>query len=93
MKNILICLVILTSSCGGVNRAMMGTSEKDLIKQVSIEKNCSKDQIKVLDSHKTLGNATYSLMACGKKLCYSQVGSVLMECSQKDNILKKKRWW
>jgi hypothetical protein len=91
MKKLTVLIAMILISCGGLNRSMMGTTEKDLIKQVSIEQNCSKENIKVIDSHKSMGNATYALMVCGKRMCYTQVGSVLMECSQKDKLLNKKK--
>ena len=90
MKKLLLPLSILfLVSCGSVNRTMFGTTEKTLIKTVSIEQGCDKENIKVLDSNKGLHGATYSLDVCGKRMVYKQIGSVFMESSKADETIKK----
>ena len=76
-------------SCGAVNRTMFGTTEKTLIKTVSIEQNCPKENVKILDRNKGLHGATYALDVCGKRMVYKQVGSVFMEQSELDKTIKK----
>lgn len=75
-------------SCGSVNRTMSGTTESKLIKTVSVEQGCPVENVKVIDKVKTLGNATYSLDVCGKRVVYKQIGSVFMEGSKADNLIK-----
>lgn len=87
-KLITFTLLLALSSCGSVNRAMFGTTEKNLVKTVAIEQGCNKENVKVVDRIKGLHGATYSLDACGKRLVYKQVGSVFMESSKADNITK-----
>lgn len=82
--------VILLSSCGAINRTVFGNTEKDLVKQVSIETGCSEDNIKIVEKIKNFGNATYSLDVCGKRMVYKQVGSVFMTSEQADKLLNKK---
>lgn len=86
-------LIILTSlflfSCGAVNRTVFGTTEKTLIKTVSIEQNCPKENIKVVDKNKGLHGATYALDVCGKRIVYKQVGSVFMESTKADKMVEK----
>ena len=79
-------LSIVLLNCGAVNRTAFGTTENKLIQTVSVEQGCPKENIKILDKVKTLGNATYSLDVCGKRIVYKQIGSVLMEASKADNI-------
>ncbi|WP_395092842.1 hypothetical protein ACF3NR_02205 [Vaginella massiliensis] len=75
-------------SCGGLNRTVMGASEPAVIKTVAIEKGCPKEQVKIVERIKRMGNATYRVEACGKQYVYKQVGSVIMEAEQANNILK-----
>lgn len=86
--SILFILVILCS-CGEVNRQIMGNTEKDLIKQVSIETGCSSEKIIIIEKIKNFGNATYALDVCGKRVVYKQVGSVFMTALEADKIMKK----
>jgi len=74
-------------SCGSVSRTISGSTEKKLVKTVSVEQGCDQENIKVLDRIKRLGGATYSLDVCGKRLVYKQVGSVFMEQSVADKML------
>lgn len=67
---------------------MSGTTESKLIKTVSVEQGCPVENVKVIDKVKTLGNATYSLDVCGKRVVYKQIGSVFMEGSKADNLIK-----
>ena len=87
MKKLLFLTTILMFvSCGSVTRTMFGVTESTLIKTVSIEQNCEKENIKILDSNKGLHGATYALDVCGKRMVYKQVGSVFMEASKADNF-------
>lgn len=90
MKKTYLVLVsaFLLSSCGAINRTMFGNTEKDLIKQVSVETGCSEDKIVIVEKIKNFGNATYSLDVCGKRMIYKQVGSVFMTSEQADKLLK-----
>lgn len=90
MKKLLLTLFISTFlfSCGSGARTVFGTTEKTLIKTVSIEQNCPQEDIKVLDSTKGLHGATYALDVCGKRMVYKQVGSVFMEQSVADETVK-----
>lgn len=88
-KIILTSLLLGLLSCGSVSRAVFGTTEKNLVKTVSIEQNCEKENIKILDKIKGLHGATYSLDVCGKRLVYKQVGSVFMEATKADKMVKK----
>jgi hypothetical protein len=87
-------LIILSSffiiSCGSVNRKVFGNTEKDLIKQVSIETGCSSDKITVTEKIQNLGNATYALNVCGNRMVYKQIGSVFMKSEELDKLLNKK---
>ncbi|MGJ8745799.1 hypothetical protein [Polaribacter sp.] len=90
MKKIIAFTLLSTLlACGSVNRTVFGTTEKNLIKTVAIEQNCSKEKIKIVDSIKGLHGATYSLDACGKRIVYKQVGSVFMESSKADKMIKE----
>ncbi|WP_299135485.1 hypothetical protein [uncultured Tenacibaculum sp.] len=89
-KIVLINLIsLLLLSCGAVNRTVFGATEKTLIKTVSIEQNCPKENIKVVDENKGLHGATYALDVCGKRMVYKQVGSVFMEATKMDETIKK----
>lgn len=79
---------ILICSCGSLNRTMTGTTESKLLKTVAVEQGCSVENVKVLDKIKTMGNATYSLDACGKRVVYKQIGTVFMEGSKADETVK-----
>jgi len=87
-KLFLVSAVLLLTSCGSVNRTLFGTTEKNLIKTVSIEQNCNQENIKVVDRNKGLHGATYALDVCGKRMVYKQVGSVFMEASKADEMVK-----
>ena len=89
-KLFLLSAVLLLTSCGSVSRTMFGTTEKTLIKTVSIEQNCEQENIKIIDSNKGLHGATYALDVCGKRMVYKQVGSVFMEASKADEELNSK---
>ncbi|MFL0114048.1 hypothetical protein [Tenacibaculum maritimum] len=91
MKKIFLMLLVnlFLSSCGAVNRTMFGTTEKTLIKTVSIEQNCPKENIKITDRNKGLHGATYALEVCGKRITYKQVGSVFMESKKADKMAEK----
>lgn len=90
MKNLVLIgsVSILMCSCGSLNRAMTGTTESKLLKTVSVEQGCPKENIKIVDKIKTMGNATYSLDACGKRVVYKQIGTVFMEGSKADETVK-----
>ncbi|MDY3352412.1 hypothetical protein PG357_10535 [Riemerella anatipestifer] len=97
MKNLVLVASVATMlvSCGEMNRAMFGVTEKKLIQTVSVEQGCSTENIKVLDKVVTTGNATYALDVCGKRMVYKQIGSVFMESSKADetinNLNKRKK--
>lgn len=82
----IIATVILVS-CGSVSRTMFGATETTLIKTVSIEQNCDKEKVKIIDKVKGLHGATYSIDACGKRVVYKQIGTVFMEASQADKTI------
>lgn len=82
-------LALLLSSCGAFNRTISGNTEKDLIKQVSVETGCSEDKITIVDKVKNMGNATYSLDVCGKKMVYKQIGSVFMSSEDANKLFKR----
>ncbi|MCR9228553.1 MAG: hypothetical protein NXH90_14140 [Flavobacteriaceae bacterium] len=75
-------------SCGSVNRTMFGTTEKNLLKTVSIEQGCDTENIEILEKLKGLHGATYALNVCGNRMVYKQVGSVFMEASKADETVK-----
>lgn len=79
---------VFVASCGSLNRTMTGTTEAKLLKTVAVEQGCSVENVKVLDKIKTMGNATYSLDACGKRVVYKQIGTVFMEGSKADETVK-----
>ncbi|TVZ26798.1 hypothetical protein JM83_1788 [Gillisia sp. Hel_I_86] len=85
----LACLGTLIWSCGSVNRTMFGTTEKTLLKTVSIEQGCDQEDIKIIDSVKGLHGATYALNVCGNRMVYKQVGSVFMESSEADKTIQE----
>jgi hypothetical protein len=77
----LIIATVIFSSCGSVQRGLVGGTESNLIKTVSIEQGCPMEQIKVLD--RTGGMyRTYSVEACGKKYVYKQFGPTFTEASK-----------
>jgi hypothetical protein len=73
---------------GVTSRTVFGTTEKRLIQTVAIEQNCPQDSVKIIDKVKVAGHATYALDACGERKIYKQVGSVFMEASQAEKIIK-----
>lgn len=79
-----VCVV----SCGSLNRSMTGTTESKLLKTVAVEQGCLVENVRVIDKIKTMGNATYSLDACGKRVVYKQIGTVFMESSKADETVK-----
>ncbi len=84
----LICIGSMMS-CGSVNRTMFGTTEKTLLKTVSVEQGCEQENIEIVDSVKGLHGATYSLDVCGKRMVYKQVGSVFMEKEEAEKTVKE----
>lgn len=85
-----VAIVTLTvTSCGSLNRSMTGTTESKLIKTVSVEQGCSVENVRVIDKIRTMGNATYSLDACGKRVVYKQIGTVFMESSKAEETARK----
>lgn len=90
MKKTIIIPIILNTilSCGSVNRTMFGTTEKNLLKTVSIEQGCETENIVILEKLKGLHGATYALNVCGSRMVYKQVGSVFMEASKADQTIK-----
>lgn len=89
MKKVFVMLSFLIfASCGSTSRTMFGTTEKNLIKTVSIEQNCPSSKIEILQKEKGLHGATYALNVCGKRLVYKQVGTVFMESSRVDTTVK-----
>ena len=89
-KSLVFVSVLLLFSCGSISRQVFGNTEKDLIKQVSIETGCSSDKITVTEKMQNFGNATYALNVCGKRMVYKQVGSVFMKAEEADKLLNKK---
>ena len=87
-KVILLFGILILTSCGSVNRTMFGTTEKNLIKTVSIEQNCDAENIEIKHKLKGLGGATYALDVCGTRMVYKQVGSVFMESSKADKMVE-----
>ena len=67
---------------------MTGTTESKLLKTVAVEQGCLVENVRVIDKIKTMGNATYSLDACGKRVVYKQIGTVFMESSKADETVK-----
>lgn len=89
MKKFTVLLfAIALTSCGGAFRSMSGTTIGSLKKQVSIEQGCDVDKIEVLDQQRSAGNATYALDVCGTRMVYKQIGSVFMESSKADKMIK-----
>ncbi len=90
MKRLLLIGIvsILLNSCGAAARTTLGGTNSDLIKTVSIEQGCPKENIKILESVRKMGSATYSLDVCGKKMIYKMSGNVFMEASKFDNLFK-----
>lgn len=89
MKKIIVVLGLMSLiSCGSATRTMFGTSEKTLINTVSIEQNCPKENIEILQKEKGLHGATYALNVCGNRVVYKQIGSVFMESSKAANYIK-----
>ncbi len=80
--------LFLLTSCGAYTRTMLGVTEKDLIETVSVEQGCPREKIKILSKIKKIGNATYSLDVCGKRVVYKQVGSVFMTAEKADKMIK-----
>lgn len=83
-KLFLITTAFLLLSCGSVTRTMFGTTEKTLVKTVSIEQNCPQENIQITDKKKGIHGATYALEVCGKRMIYKQVGTIFMEASKTD---------
>lgn len=72
MKNLLLvlgCLVL--TSCG--------VSSSSVRKTVAIEKDCPKENVKILEKEKGFGRATYSIDACGKVYTYKVIGTTISE--------------
>lgn len=90
MKKIVLFTVssIFLISCGPIMRTASGSTEKNLIKTVSIEQECAIENIEILDKVKRSGGATYSLSACGSKVVYKQVGSLFMEAEEADKMVE-----
>ncbi len=87
-KLIAFTLLSILLSCGTLNRTVTGSKEIDLIKTVSIEQNCKKENIKIIEKVKKAYSATYALDVCGKRMVYKQVGTVFMESSKADRMVK-----
>lgn len=88
-KIFFLSIILLFVSCGSMNRTLFGTTEKNLIKTVSIEQDCEQENIKIVDSNKGLHGATYALDVCGKRMVYKQIGSIFMEASKADKMVEK----
>ncbi len=88
MKKILFIgsLSTILVSCGASTRTFSGATQTNLIKTVSIEQKCPKESVKILDMVRGVGQATYSVEACGKNYVYKQIGSVFMEGSKADAL-------
>lgn len=91
MKNLLLIgsLSTILVSCGASTRAFSGATQTNLVKTVSIEQNCPKENIKILEKARGVGQATYQVEACGKTYVYKQIGSVFMEGSKADEMVNK----
>lgn len=89
-KSLMLISTISLFSCGSISRQVFGNTEEDLIKQVSIETGCPSSKIVVTEKIQNLGNATYALNVCDKKVIYKQVGSVFMKADEADRLLNKK---
>lgn len=88
-KSLLIILgLIIISSCKSVVNATQGSTEKTLIKTVSIDQNCPVDSIRVTDKVKNMAHATYALEVCGKRMVYQQLGTAFMEKSKAQETIK-----
>jgi len=81
--------LLFVISCGSATRTLMGNTEGNLISTVSIEQNCPKENIEILQKEKGLHGATYALNVCGKRVIYKQVGTVFMESSKADETVKQ----
>lgn len=86
---IIVCASTLLISCGAINRTISGNTIDDLKKQVSVETGCAVEKIVLIDKIQNLGNATYSLDVCGKRMVYKQIGSVFMKAEEVDKLLKR----
>lgn len=69
-------LLILT---GIISLASCGVSQKSVMKTVSIEKDCPRENIKVLEKEKGMGRATYKVKACGETYIYKVIGTTISE--------------
>jgi len=75
MKKLFIILgCIAFTSCG--------VSSKAVKKTVSIEKNCPRENIKILEKEKGYGRATYKLDACGNIYIYKVIGTTISESGE-----------
>ena len=70
-------LSISLVSCGLVAGNTVG--DRDLKKQVSIEKDCPFENIEITDKHTDRGTGTYKVNACGETYIYKLTGTVFQE--------------
>lgn len=89
---VLLSFSILFTSCGTYMRAISGSTEKDMLKKVSLETGCSIADIKVIDKSKkatSTGNDVYVLDVCGKRMVYKHIGSVFMRDKEADKLMEE----
>lgn len=71
-KNLLLILgFVAVTSCGVSSSSVRGT--------VAIEKNCPKENVRILEKVKTMGRGLYSVEACGEVYTYNAWGNMIFE--------------
>lgn len=90
MKNSILFLSLFGAlgSCASVVNSTQGSTEKKLIKTVSIDQNCPVDSIRITDKVKNMAHATYALEVCGKRMVYQQLGTAFMEKSKAEETVE-----
>lgn len=82
---LVVCSILfLLTSCA----SLLGAGDKSLIRTVSIEHNCPKEEIKIVEKNRRGGGAYYALDACGKRLTYKRIGSAFIESTKADSMIK-----
>lgn len=76
MKKIIWVFVIVLNGCASM---IGGVGESDVIKQVSFDKDCPKEQVKILKKITDMGSGSYKVQACGKTYDYRHAGTVVFE--------------
>jgi len=50
-----------------------------VIRKVSFDKNCPEEQVEIVSSHKSMGQGSYKVEACGQNYIYEHAGTVVYE--------------